>query len=1048
MSANTTPKEDVAYYTAVRDSITKGGLTPDDQYRALACLMRRMLVKAMTGTSEESKQVKQLLHGWVNDWPDLFVPSHVSIESRFDRTTTAENAQRTHVQTISTLAQAIQGGGSSPPTEDDLLSAISDVLYAHRILILNPTMQRMSNMELGDLATFLKTKSAMVVKQNHSDVLTNFLNIVYTPLAGMEFLIDDPTAKAVAERDTIQFNSVATPPQQPPGVLQRAKAHEVMLRWAEIERNRRRFNLAEVQVVLNYLKNYASKFDRFQTSVLAIHDAYKDVIKPLHGAAVDVLTYVRFRCDRASTPRPGARRCSDRLRARVDSGNTTVAVSYNPKFDDPNGGGRSIDRLYGPFTGVFDPDKTNSDVAEGLRDELTNLLLVQKRSVLVIGYGASGAGKTSSLIYHETPNRKEDGALVQVVNGLEYAGGRRPKVELRVNEYLAGPAVFVKNKITSQALTWDRGQWSNESKETLGQILMRVVTQNRSVKPTPNNKQSSRSHVIVELRLDNGVSLFIADFAGVENRFACDDVDELLRFASQYSDPDQVIEDVKSFDVGNCDAKKVNDIYAAMSGGGNPRPLTSLAEAPTPPPRRTAKYPALNGLTPEQISSYLAALPGGFGDDTLQFAAFFGILDEHNRERLNMYDPFLKKYPDSAMDKLLKPRHDEDAPDLTKLCTLAQVTMTDGRQDTMRDTFRLLKAKAGLSEPTLSDLRKGLFKASKNKQAFDLFGLRFTYDTAQLQIQSKSNLTTALSFTNNNKGVVEFAKSWFAFRVAWFKERYKELTKLHKVCACRSYEGAFINRSLGATREMLLALVRQAVRNRPAPSPAFADQCLKQRNPNATRRRLDAIPSQCSPWLGNCQVRDDQDERTESNPDDDAMLARIRKAVPVVAVMCVVNLSSAARHPTPYIDLTGLKDIIQVLSVERNLDRIRSNVEKIDLSKAVVPPPPFVDDARKSSFDQTLKVLGEWVRYYKAQLGSVAGIAVQQMQMCNRYVAGPRGLLLKAYRQLYDVLDKSNAASAMGTLDFVDSIAKFGMDVSPCGGESALASDSFNISDM
>merc|ERR1712070_597709 len=55
---------------------------------------------------------------------------------------------------------------------------------------------------------------------------------------------------------------------------------------------------------------------------------------------------------------------------------------------------------------------------------------------------------------------------------------------------------------------------------TLSQILKTLVDSKRNIDATSNNPQSSRSHVISTIYFpDKKCSLFIGDFAGVENEF-------------------------------------------------------------------------------------------------------------------------------------------------------------------------------------------------------------------------------------------------------------------------------------------------------------------------------------------------------------------------------------------------------------------------------------------------------------------------------------------------------------------------------------------------
>jgi hypothetical protein len=71
--------------------------------------------------------------------------------------------------------------------------------------------------------------------------------------------------------------------------------------------------------------------------------------------------------------------------------------------------------LYGPFTKVFLPASNNKEVSNQCSEIFNSLK--NNKSVFVIGYGASGAGKTSALIYNTFT--KEDGIILELLNNKE-----------------------------------------------------------------------------------------------------------------------------------------------------------------------------------------------------------------------------------------------------------------------------------------------------------------------------------------------------------------------------------------------------------------------------------------------------------------------------------------------------------------------------------------------------------------------------------------------------------------------------------------------------
>jgi len=71
--------------------------------------------------------------------------------------------------------------------------------------------------------------------------------------------------------------------------------------------------------------------------------------------------------------------------------------------------------LYGPFTKIFTPKQSNKEISENCKEILEKLR--NNESVFVLGYGASGAGKTTALIYNKIAVKEEDknGILLNIL---------------------------------------------------------------------------------------------------------------------------------------------------------------------------------------------------------------------------------------------------------------------------------------------------------------------------------------------------------------------------------------------------------------------------------------------------------------------------------------------------------------------------------------------------------------------------------------------------------------------------------------------------------
>ena len=242
--------------------------------------------------------------------------------------------------------------------------------------------------------------------------------------------------------------------------------------------------------------------------------------------------------------------------------------------------------VFGEFNKIFTPEKSNQDIAEQATEITINLK--EGRPVFIIGYGASGAGKTSSLIYFN--KTKEDGILVEICNIMGREGYtnasiksceiyRDASVEDAEKDITKNPKDLNGNAISFsynngfkldadlkyenhhifRARKQEQRKKEKKLKETveevksltiedceesitttfkkgsqLGEYLIHIIDTDRHVKATTNNPNSSRSHSLVFVKLSGegkkDAHLIVGDFAGVENVFNCDDPSVLNDF--------------------------------------------------------------------------------------------------------------------------------------------------------------------------------------------------------------------------------------------------------------------------------------------------------------------------------------------------------------------------------------------------------------------------------------------------------------------------------------------------------------------------------------
>ncbi len=246
--------------------------------------------------------------------------------------------------------------------------------------------------------------------------------------------------------------------------------------------------------------------------------------------------------------------------------------------------------LLGPFNNIFPPKSseetitTNNDISERM-NEIINLL-VAKKPAFIMGYGASGSGKTSSLIYFtkgKTPESR-NGVLIALCNKMAKEH-QYTNIKIKSYEFYSDPKkkkdeyvrdnIIVKrvplqedseitfNYINEQFVLTNGTNTNNnkrgynhintftdrtksettffENNTPMGELLIHLIDNDRYVKATPNNPNSSRSHSLIIVNFYKGNSsnadnttLIIGDFAGVENIFDCDDYDTILGFSDAY----------------------------------------------------------------------------------------------------------------------------------------------------------------------------------------------------------------------------------------------------------------------------------------------------------------------------------------------------------------------------------------------------------------------------------------------------------------------------------------------------------------------------------
>ena len=244
----------------------------------------------------------------------------------------------------------------------------------------------------------------------------------------------------------------------------------------------------------------------------------------------------------------------------------------NPSFNISNkmvgGGVYNLHSSIGPVNGVFTGEYINNDIVENktFQRDFFKSLKTNNGNLVVNGIGQSGSGKTSTLI--ELKLRNGEGKLTKTEPGilkllitklakdsdfglthctfkiteLYYDKSKVQQINAKYNE-LSEYKVLFGNGSFVVTNTKVNGTGKLENKGEMFELIMNFMDNERMTYGTPNNPESSRSHVIITITLywknagtENKSTLTICDLAGVENVFDCTDPFPFLEYPNSEID--------------------------------------------------------------------------------------------------------------------------------------------------------------------------------------------------------------------------------------------------------------------------------------------------------------------------------------------------------------------------------------------------------------------------------------------------------------------------------------------------------------------------------
>jgi len=187
-----------------------------------------------------------------------------------------------------------------------------------------------------------------------------------------------------------------------------------------------------------------------------------------------------------------------------------------------------IPSIYGPFKKIYDNEITNKTLFKDPEIVEIIRLLMNGISTLLFSYGLSGSGKTFTLF-----GNKDSIGIVQYIISQLIENGYKIKVNSIKEEYINEFVIDINNinnlktlsgKIIKNNEEIDKDINNDNDIDELLEIINKKrknvkLSENKRIKSTPNNKESSRSHLYItfEVKKDTNISYFtIIDCAGRE----------------------------------------------------------------------------------------------------------------------------------------------------------------------------------------------------------------------------------------------------------------------------------------------------------------------------------------------------------------------------------------------------------------------------------------------------------------------------------------------------------------------------------------------------
>jgi len=834
-----------------------------------------------------------------------------------------------------------------------------------------------------------------------------------------------------------------------------------------------------VEIIYALIFARLNKLNAFITSANGLTDkanllAFKSKLSNMVDERNSVISYLSL-----NNKRGGDEYNRNRFGLNTDTDFTYLQLKYNDdnkkSIAPQNPGDYSNTYMFGKFNKIFgiknDKTKnfiTNLDIAKNMTAVKNSLL--EGKPVFIIGYGQSGAGKTSSLIYLNPPSgsipeNEKPGVLIHLCNMFAQSPKKYKTIILTTQEFFKTKNQSIgdcsnldssDNKCTPQTFRFDYDEtkqnffyksgdlhtkfgWklsepaenylqimnglqagnqeklerlaekfkdnlkpgkSTKSKlvayskvledviknrgeslplrsfdvdvTSMGQAIIHLIDKDRFVKPTTNNRVSSRSHSLVYIKLISEekdavpLHLIIGDFAGVENKYDC--LDEGVAKDFLY------LKDGKQ--------------YAYI-----PRP--SRVEPPQPISNFTVKNvkSVLTGGTKRHGNkrnnrSKKVHQKGGAGTDI---------------KTLNLWAKEAKDYWDREKSNALK---DKKA-----------IPLETNHKLNHSNSLNVV----GNNKGVIIDFINGIKEYNVLKQFIGPTNVV----NDQFRFLDHADETDGINTT--------------------FREKLKSLKKVMtkqellnygtQICDERVSEGEFINQTLSDLRNTINDITRIKNSKTIYYSPAFHSECLDDLCPSSgscftfQKKDKSRTTSFIMQWIYNIYktppgILDVSKNKGEPLADRD-FCDKL-----TIGLFCVLDISITANNPppVPYIDINDMKKLwnnMKITNYGVKPDEIQNDFEKMSklattlkgsLDKYEIPvtePSLLVDESLIN--DQVTYKLSNVEKYIEKLLRAPI----------FTYISGSISIdYKKSVETFIEQIDKHNSVTALGTLEYLDSFSK------------------------